>query len=320
MSTNELSFTVLGPYACGKTTLLACMNECLAGLMPGNFEAGDSQTFRLLTEAYSKLEHDAQDNGESLFFTGGIEGTDTDHSYNFNVNAGHTRIPLKFTDFPGEWLDPHDTDNAEKYAEVERIAKSSSVIMAVIDSPYLMHHGGRYSAEARIPEIEHVIENSLTNDEKLILIVPVKCERYLENDHDAELLRDTVKSHFSHTIKLADYSSSYYGKVAVSILPVKTMGNVMFARFEEKGGRITQVYRKIIGRQFKPEYVDQPIRYAMSFLLEQYRRRKSASILGRLFMSSEVEKLIDTLREGIRTDISGSEIIGREVIGIEEGR
>lgn len=320
MSVKDLSFTVLGPSGCGKTTLLACMNECFSSLMPASFEAGDSQTFKLLTEAYRKLEHDAHDDGESLFFTGGIEGTDTDHHYSFNVNAGRTHIPLKFSDFPGEWLDPRDQENAAKYSEVERIARSSLVIIAVIDSPYLMHRGNVYSSQAGITEIEHVIENSLTDEGKLILLVPVKCERYLENDRNAETLRDTVKKHFARTIALAGASSSYYGKAAVCILPVKTMGNVMFARFEEKDGRTLQVYRRIIGRKFKPEHTDQPLRYAMSFLLEQYRQKKSASLLGRMFMSSEVENVITSLREGIRTDIPGCEVFGREVLGLKEGQ
>ena len=320
MSVKELSFTVLGPSGCGKTTLLSCMNECLSSFSQGDFEAGDSQTFKLLTEAYRKLEHDAQDDGESLFFTGGIEGTDTDHHYSFNVVAGRSSIPLKFSDFPGEWLDPRDPENASKYAEVEKIARSSSVIIAVIDSPYLMHRGKAYSSEAGIPEIEHVIENSLTDDGKLILLVPVKCERYLENEHDAETLCNTVKKYFSRTIALASPSSSYYGKAAVCILPVKTMGNVMFARFEEKDGRTVQVYRRIIGRKFKPEHTDQPLRYAMSFLLEQYRQKKAASLLGRMFMSSEVENVINSLREGISTDIPGCEVFGREVLGLKEGQ
>lgn len=315
---NELSFTVLGPYACGKTTLLACMNECFAAMMPGNFEAGDTETFRLLTEAYRQLSRDAEDDGESLFFSGGVTGTDTDHHYRFNVKAGRSRIPLKFTDFPGEWLDPHDPDNASKYSEVERIAKASSAIIAVIDSPYLMHRGGMYAAEACIPEIEHVIENSLTDEEKLILLVPVKCERYLETPEDAAQLLATIKKHFAHTISLTGESSPYYGKLAAAILPVKTMGSVMFGRFEEKDGRILQIYRRIVGRSFKPEYTDQPLRYVLSFLLEGYRRKKSASLLGRLTMSRELEAVIDSVWSELRTDIPGSQIFCPELLGLEE--
>ena len=315
---NELSFTVLGPYACGKTTLLACMNECFGAMMPGNFEAGDPETFRLLSEAYKQLEEDARDNGDSLFFSGGVRGTDTDHHYRFNVKAGRSRIPLKFTDFPGEWLDPHDPDNAAKYAEVERIARASSVVIAVIDAPYLMHRGGMYSSEACIPEIEHVIENSLTDDDKLILLVPVKCERYLETDTDAEALLSTIEQHFARTISLASEASPYYGHLAVAILPVKTMGNVMFGRFEEKDGRILQVYRRIIGRKFSPEFTDQPLRYALSFLLEGYRRKKSESLLGRLTMSRELEDVIDRIWSELRIDIPGSEIFCPELLGIAD--
>ena len=315
---NNLSFTVLGPSGCGKTTLLACMNNCFSSLMPANFETSDTQTFSLLTNAFTKLEHDAHDNGDSLFFTGGIEGTDTDHVYTFTVKAGRTTIPLKFTDFPGEWLDPRDPDNSQKYSQVETIARESSVIIAVIDTPCLMQRAGKYANSAAISEIEHVIENSLTDDGKLILLVPVKCERYLENDADAEALRSTIRTHFSRTISLAGESSSYFGRAAVAILPVKTMGNVMFARFEEKEGRTLQVYRRIIGRTFNPEYTDQPLRYAMSFLLEQYRQKRKTSLLGRMFMSTEVERVITSLREGISTNIPGCEVFGRSVLGIKE--
>ena len=307
---NELSFTVLGPSGCGKTTLLACMNEYFRKLLPG-FAAGDQETFRRLSEAYSNLQEEAGDNGREIIFSGGIKSTDMEQEYSFDIKG----LRVRFYDFPGEWLNTGDADKARNFEEIEGKTGSSSVIIAVINSPYLMQYDGKYKDYAGINEIEYVIENSLAHDDndKLILLVPVKCEKYLTSEKDTQSLKDAVKKSFARTIELAGSSSPYFGRMSISLLPVKTMGNVHLSRFEIRNGEPVQVYRRITGLPFMPENTDQPLRYAMSFILEQYRRNRS--LLGRMF-GYNPEDTLASIREGMK-DYYGSEIIaGKELLGL----
>ncbi len=319
---NELRFTVLGPSGCGKTTLLACMNEYFGRVMPGAFEAGDPEIFRKLSDAYANLKNDAEDNGHELIFSGGITGTDEEKQYPFTLKGSRRNVPIRFYDFPGGWIDLRDTEKSAKFSRISETAGSSSVIIAVINAPYLMQYDGKYSSYAGVNEIEYVIENSLSPDagEKLILLVPVKCEKYLTNGKYAEMLRDAVKRAFSRTISLTGSKSPYYEKLALALIPVKTMGNVQLSRFEVREGNPLQVFRRITGSRFMPEYTDQPLRYALSFLLRQYTKSKKG-IFSWIFGNGNLDDIASQIREGIREDIRGAEIIaGRELIGLPEGK
>ncbi|MBQ3403722.1 MAG: hypothetical protein IJG65_10200 [Synergistaceae bacterium] len=316
---NELHFTVLGPSGCGKTTLLACMNEYFGRVMSGSFEAGDTEIFKRLSDAYTRLKDKADDNGHEIIFSGGIEGTDAEKQYPFTLKGSRRNIALRFFDFPGGWIDPRDPEKSIHFKRVSETAQSSKVIIAVINSPYLMQYDGKYRNYAGIDETEYIIENSLTPDggDKLILLVPVKCEKYLTNGKYAELLRGAVKKYFTRTISLAGNQSPYYGKLAVAILPVKTMGNVQLRRFEVRDGEPVLTFGTT-GSVFRPEDTDQPLRYALSFLLGQYMKRRSGftAALDWVFGGGNLDKIIASIREGMRENFRGSEIIaGRELLG-----
>ena len=322
---DELWFTVLGPSGCGKTTLLACMNEYFGKLLQGAFETGDADTFIKLGDAYKKLQKEAEDTSKNIIFSGGIKGTDAEKQYPFVLKGKRRNVAIRFFDFPGDWLNPRDSKQSFHYESIEKKTQRSSVIIAVIDAPYLMHYNGKFQNKAGIDEIEYAIENSLSQhgEDKLLLLVPVKCEKYLANDKDAGELLRTIKKAFSHTISLADSDSPYYGKLAVAILPVKTMGNVLLSRFEIRDNEPVLHYRRITGSRFMPENADQPLRYAMSFLLEQYKkissRSKLRAILDSIFGNENLDKVLATIRMDIKTDIKGSEIIyGRELLGLDK--
>lgn len=307
----ELCFTVLGPSGCGKTTLLACMSEYFGKILPG-FKAGDESTFRRLDEAYANLMSEAQDNGREIIFSGGIKSTDMEQEYSFVLDD----VSFRFFDFPGEWLNTGDRTKPLNFERVADKAGRSSVIIAVINSPYLMQYNGKYIDYAGISEMEYVIENCLAHDDtdKLILLVPVKCEKYLASEKDTELLRDAVKSSFAKTIRLAGDPSPHAGRMAIALLPVKTMGNVHLSRFEVRDSEPVQIYRRITGEEFAPEYTDQPLRYAMSFLLEEHE--KNRSFLGRIFGKS-TEESMKTIRDGLIESYPGSEIIaGKYLLGL----
>ncbi|MBQ7544256.1 MAG: hypothetical protein IJT02_04855 [Synergistaceae bacterium] len=314
---NELCFTVLGPSGCGKTTLLACMNEYFGRVMPSAFQ--NDKEFGNLSNAYSALREDAEDNGREIIFDGGVKGTDEEHEYPFTIKGSRRDIPLRFFDFPGEWLKPDDRN----FSYVAETVRRSSVVIAVINSPFLMHYKGKYRDSAGINDMEYVIADSLAQDgrDKLILLVPVKCEKYLADESEAASLLDAVKAAFADTISLAGSASPYYGHLALAVLPVSTMGNVHLSRFTVRGGEPVLYFRRITGRNFMPSDTDQPLRYAMSFLLEQYTKSRSgvSAAFDWVFGNGNLDKIAEQIRAGIRTDIRGMEILaGRELLGLPE--
>ena len=133
-----------------------------------------------------------------------------------------------------------------------------------------------------VEALENMKENSL------FMIVPVKCETYIRQNPAKLFSKVTAK--FSEFIELA--RGKHRGRSAVVIMPVNILG----------GARFTGLVRDVTGRHildeafewdsrigFNPEYTDQPLRFAVNFMLNQGiipgKLRKSASKIsdGALF-------------------------------------
>lgn len=67
---------------------------------------------------------------------------------------------------------------------------------------------------------------------------------------------------------------------------------------------------------FKPKDADQPLRYAMSFLLNEFARDYNTSSLSRIFTRIDIRELGYFIRDGMKTEESdGIKIYcGRELI------
>lgn len=314
MAENELWFTALGPSGAGKTTMLACMYKKFEEILPGSIIA-DTGTFSTLQASYEKLREEA--NGPALEFGIGIENTENLREYAFTIKGKSANVPVRFFDFPGGWMDPAKSQ-AENFKRVIDIVKRSRVIIVAVSTPYLMEARERYRKEARIDDIEYVIQNSMLDSEgsKLILIVPIKCEKYTRNDRDRAKLFAQIEKVFASTLTLAS-NPSYKDKLAVAVIPIHTVGNAQFSRFEaqEEGRLPREIYLKNRGMGFRPKDADQPLRYAISFLLNEFARDNSSSLSG-VFSRNDIKELGDFIRNGMKTnDSDGIKIYcGRELI------
>ena len=321
---NEMNFAVLGPSGAGKTTLLACMAEEFERVSPGTIFPAESFTFSALSNAYKSLRRDAN-NSDSRQFERSIEGTSMLREFLFHVKGHRAYLPVRFYDFPGGWIIPGDSNNNT----VIDIVKSSAVIVVAINTPYLMEFDGKYADDGcAVDEIEWVIKRSLEGDtsERLILFVPIKCEKYLETPDERDRLHKTIKRAFNSTLMLTS-SPLYRDRLAMALLPVQTVGNAKFARFKfAPDGRVErEVYRKTDPHsRFSPKNVDQPMRYLMSFLLEQFARNKEKGswydkFLSFIFREGDLKEVAEYIRSGIKSDNdleAGFEIFcGRELIG-----
>ena len=124
-------------------------------------------------------------------------------------------------------------------------------------------------------------KNNTISRNKLILLVPIKCEKYTRTIEDTRRMCAKLKEKgiFKRTVGLMN-NPAYADNTAMAILPIHTVGNAEFERFKkDRDGKIVgEVYKKIQGEPFSPMDTEQPIRFVMSFLLNEIARIKSAEI------------------------------------------
>ena len=326
-----LIFTMLGPSGSGKTSMLACMNRTFENVLAGTFYP-DRRTLGVLDDAYEILKSEA-DSSKIQFDVHTLKGTEEISTFDFKIVGNKRTMPVRFYDFPGGYIER--SANESDYTDVLKIVKQSAAIIVAVDTPYLMEpedERGKYIRQACIRDVELVIKSAVAESEKqdrLILLVPIKCEKYTKDYASLQALKQAVKYVFSDTINMG--KETYKGKLAIAIVPIDTIGNVKFSRFKTEGERVTdQVFMKLRGQKFNPRYTDQPLRFAMSFLFEQFKKQqeRSKSIWDKFldwvcvwdwefFSPNNMPKIENFVRQGIKLTDGRFEIIcGRELMGV----
>ncbi|MBR1800907.1 MAG: hypothetical protein IJ767_05355 [Bacteroidaceae bacterium] len=216
-------------------------------------------------------------------------------------------INLLITDYPGEKVE------TEKQYVADRI-KESEVVIVAIDSPYMMENDDAKDEEKNRTGLirDFLLENIGNLKEKIILFVPLKCEKYLDLKRDkaekndrSGVLADKVERAYKEVIdQLAKQEN-----VAIAITPILTMGGVVFDGFElnSEGGQGAR-YKFYDGEtvdglraKYEPLFCSQPIFYLLSFVTRQYKlKRKSADLLGRFFQN--FENVDDFFEEMVKID------------------
>ena len=327
-ASDEMQFAILGPSGAGKTTLLACMSAEFEEELPGAIFPAEAATFKTLNMAYNVLMRAANDPSKREF-ENGISSTEDIRDFLFKIKGRRAELPVRFYDFPGGWMSP----SSPRSDNIIDIVINSAVIIVAINTPFLMEFDGKYSEQGCSAEgIEWIIEEALNRDsnkDRLILFVPIKCEKYMETPEELDRMQKNIRRAFAKTLALS-FETLYRDKLAMALVPVQTVGNAKFRRFKISEDDFVEgeVYRKDAGRRFSPLNVEQPIRYMMSFLLAQFAENKKKRSLWQrfwsaLFMEGDLKEIATYIRKGIKTDRdpeAGIEIFsGRELIGIPAG-
>lgn len=284
-ATPTLSICMMGPRSVGKTTVLTSIfHESQSQICDGSsiyLKALDSDT-NTLNDYYAMLvDAVAKKNASNLPASNAI----SEFQFGLGLAGRSESVKLTIRDFPGEYLTSTIQRDRE---EVYNFIANATVILIAVDTPYLMEEGGRYNAEKnKVDVVTHYLKDNMAAiKDKLVLFVPLKCERYL---HDGKLAQ--VSERVKETYKeLTDYFSK--NNIASFVTPIITLGGIEFDSMKESGmaGEISKVsvFRPWEARpEYKPLFCPQPLYYLLTYVANYYEwQKKQKKGLMASFMNS----------------------------------
>jgi hypothetical protein len=264
--------TMLGSTGTGKTTLLASVYEQFDKVI-GTTDlavAPDYVTDVKLREYIAHL----RDLPRTVQVAGGIPGTGNIREYSLGVSRrGRQQLfMLRFTDYPGKYLLTPDGAYGEDL--VQRALIQADVILVAIDTPALMEEHGRYHSIVNAPVVvTDQLKRLFAEDTvRLVILVPLKCERYLSTVEGARQLTARICEQYEPLlahIRRRDVRP----RVSCVLTPVQTIGSVVFSNIveEPEGYPVFYYHRRHPEAIYQPVDTDQPLRYALRFIVNRYR-------------------------------------------------
>lgn len=274
----DLNMCMLGARGVGKTSVMTAIfddTRSSNGLARTKLVmSAKSETRDYLEQKKDELQSVFDDKVELT--NAGIAPSSAANEFNFEIGLWGKKPCIDFTvtDFPGEFI-------KNNTSFVNEVIKKSSAIFIAIDTPYLMEENGRYNEEKnQVSLIYNFLKENIDEvKEKLILLVPLKCEVYFHSGRMDEVNKKVRKT-YQNVIELFDNKSN----VVIAITPILTMGDVIFDRFEYKDGFHVAHYKfRTNNAEFTPMFCVQPIYYLLSFVIGQYNRyRDNVNFLQKL--------------------------------------
>lgn len=317
-----INVLMLGGKRCGKTTVLSSMygeiNKALAGTNMKLEVVG--QTAADLNRARNTIQA-KMDNFKNPLTRVEVDDNPTSamKTYEFRLYMGTKALPFRIHDIPGEWL----TDNHQK--EVRNLIKESQVIIIAIDTPYLFAKMtgkgyGIYHEEYNKPmEIANFFKNSLSTEhieDRMILFVPIKCERYYHLTNSAILniyqrnymqeLVEAVGCGYQNLLGYLRSTPALRNNTTMAITPILSAGGIDFVRFrtDEETNKIVSLYQepeflREHEQGYSPKFCEQPMIYALLYVLMQEHGKARHSMFQGV-KDTQLAEAISTLRKKLK--------------------
>ena len=181
-------------------------------------------------------------------------------------------VKLKIRDFPGEYLTSTIKSDRE---EIYNFMSNATVILIAIDTPYLMEENGKYNEEKnKVAIVTHYLKDNVDAvKDKLVLFVPLKCERYL-HDGTLSLVSEATKKAYSDLTVFFSQNN-----IASFVTPIITLGGIEFDHMKSNlmPGEIEKlsVFRSWEKNpEYKPLYCPQPLYYLLTYVTNYYEWQK----------------------------------------------
>lgn len=271
-STPTLSICMMGPRSVGKTTVLTSIfHESQSQICEGSsiyLKALDSNT-NMLNDYHTMLvDAVAKKNASNL----PASNTISEFQFGLGLAGRSESVKLTIRDFPGEYLTSTIKSDRE---DIYNFMASATVILIAVDTPYLMEEGGRYNAEKnKVDIVTHYFKDNVAAvKDKLVLFVPLKCERYL---HDGKLpqVSEKVKETYK---ELTDFFGQ--NNIASFVTPIITLGGIEFDSMKNSNvpGDVSKVsvFRSWdVKPEYKPLFCPQPLYYLLTYVTNYYEWQK----------------------------------------------
>lgn len=324
VSVRKIRVLMCGGRRTGKTSIMAALQKNMEEMFPqGNImldmEAPNSLI--LYRRDQENLFGNANADKSSFFAMQNPSSSETNYLCKMILNGKKSGISLEFTDIPGEWF-----IRPEFEERTQSLIGDSDILLIAVDSPHLMQREGRYHevfnrAEIITEEIQRAFQGNKVP--RMILFVPLKCEKYQNKKRMEELLEEIQKGYRN----LLDYlmSPEMKGKCTIAVAPCITLGGCEFLRFvqpvDEEGmeetdsegnlpedigidpesGKLTMQwmaeYIYLIDEDgehfYKPQNCEQPLIYLLLYLNALERARKGGLLDGLVTFFRRLPELED---------------------------
>ena len=275
----EIKITMLGARAVGKTSLLTAMYDQFENTIgQTNLQLiPDLKSNAILQEKLGELKSLVESQDEDIEATGGIppnRGGVKSFIFDLGKKGGKPSIRLNFQDYNGEHLNANAlVSDLEK---VQNLINESVIILIAIDAPALMEAKGQYNDLINKPlQIKNILAKAFQElkEPRLVILVPIKCETYLQNAKSTQELLRRVKDEYANLLGFLS-SDLLLPWVVTVVTPVQTVGKVVFSHIDviKEGGKkvpIFKFHKNHIHAKYSPKDCEQPFRYILRFLLKQ---------------------------------------------------
>jgi len=281
--TPTLSICMMGPRSVGKTTVLTSIFfESQSQLCEGSklyLNALDQNTAKLNDYHTMLVDAVAKKDAANLPASNVI----SKFLFGIGVAGRKPSVKLSIRDFPGEYLTStirEDRDNVYNFMSF------ATVILIAIDTPYLMEEGGKYNNDKnKIDIVTHYLkDNSAAVKDKLVLFVPLKCERYVHEGRIEEVSRKVVESY-------ADLISFFKSNnIASFVTPIITLGGMEYDGMVDAPAGACDVPKIATYRpwdklpEYRPLFCPQPLYYLLSYVSDYYewQRQQKKGVLDKI--------------------------------------
>lgn len=322
----EIQVLMLGGKRCGKTTVLSSMcsaiNMALAGTNLSVLV--DAATGIEMTKARDAIINHLKRFEEPLTSCEVDDNpTSAERSYLFKLKyeSKGGGIPFRIHDIPGEWL---VDQNAER---VKALIKDCQIILIAIDTPYLFAKMtdkgyGQYHEKYNKPaEITNFFKNTLSVEDirdRMILFIPIKCERYYHLDRSQHLrefgrrymqeVTRAVGAGYRDLILYLRSNEALVNNCTIAVTPILSAGGIDFISFREdpETDKMVSYYQApefldSTEMGYRPKFCEQPMIYMLTYLLLQASdQRQKSNPLFQFFSGgmslSQMQTAIGTLK------------------------